>query len=78
MCGQDLFVCLPTEFRKSVCFMVLPMVFDTLRKNSPGTLVILALMSLMQDQVSGCISRGIKAVAVTREQECQEIRVRVM
>ena len=46
--------------------------FDLLYDKPDGTsivMVIAPLTSLMEDQVESCTIRGIKAVAVTREEE---------
>ena len=69
--GSDVFGCLPTGFGKSVCFMLLPKAFDVLRGEPDGTniiIVVAPLTSLIEDQVSSCISRGINAVAVTKQE----------
>ena len=60
---------------ESICFMLLPMIFDSLLKKPSGSsiiIVIAPLTSLMHDQVSNCTSRGINAVAVTREEKSRE------
>ena len=52
--------------------MLLPMLFDLLNDKPRGTTIIIVvapLTSLMQDQVKSCIDHGIKAVAVTRDEE---------
>ena len=50
--GNDVFVSLPTGSGKSVCFSILPIVFDLLR-GKPGSVVVVVspLISLMKDQV---------------------------
>ena len=73
--GKDVFVCLPTGFGKSLCFIILPEVFDTVYRKPEGSSIIIVvapLTSLMKDQVKMCIVRGIKAVAVTREEESKQ------
>ena len=70
--GQDVFGCLPTGFGKSVCFLLLPYIFDNLRSKPIGTsqiLVIAPLTSLMKDQVDSCSSRGICGISVTKEND---------
>ena len=72
MSGRDVFCCLPTGFGKSVCYILLPMMFDTLNHKDAGTssiIVISPLSSLMEDQVNVCESHHITAVAVKRENE---------
>ena len=61
--GNDVFVSLPTGNRKSVCYGILPIVFDLLR-GKPGSVVVVVspLISLMKDQVVSMKKRGINAV----------------
>lgn len=52
--GRDVFMCLPTGYGKSACFLILPTVFDLMRKRFSGhsiVIVISPLTSLMKDQV---------------------------
>ena len=66
--GRYVFSCLPTGFGKSVCFMLLPDICDSLNPGRKSmALVISPLLSLMNDQVASCSSLKIKAVAVTHE-----------
>ena len=65
--GNDIFVCLPTGYEKSLCYILLPMIFDRLNTHislSSVILVVSPLVSLMKDQVRALESRGISAVAV--------------
>jgi len=51
--GKDVFVCLPTGYGKSVCFTMLPFVFDHLRGTTDGRSIVICvspLQSLMMDQ----------------------------
>ena len=57
VCGNDVFGCLQTGFGKSVCFMLLPMIFDAVKARALGesiVIVVSSLTSLMHDQVSNC------------------------
>ena len=40
--GKDIFACLSTGFGKSACFVILPKLFDLLKKESPGHSIILS------------------------------------
>ena len=66
---KDVFSCLSTGFGKSICFVImLPDIFDSLNPGRESmTLVILPLLTLINDQVALCSSCKIKAVAVTHE-----------
>ena len=70
--GKDVFVCLPTGFGKSLCFITLPVIFDLIRAPcDPSIVVVISpLNSLMSDQVDSCKSRGLKAVCVGVNDEC--------
>ncbi len=57
LAGHDVLAVLPTGGGKSVCFQVPALASDAL------CLVVSPLISLMQDQVGGALSRGIAAAA---------------
>ena len=69
--GQDVFAWLPTGYGKSICFQLLPFMFDfklgrtTTSSQTSGTimpsivLVVSPLVSLMIDQVANLRQRGI-------------------
>ena len=61
-----MFVSLPTGSGKSLCFCVLPGVFDEIRKSPASSLVIAVspLVALMKDQVKAMTDRGASAVYV--------------
>ena len=72
--GNDVFVWLPTGFGKSLCFECLPFVFDMKLGRVTGTnrsvvLVVSPLVSLMVDQVSNLISRGVSAAIMSSRRE---------
>ena len=61
--GKDVFISLPTGSGKSLCYYILPIVFDILRNNSdPKCIVIVVspLVALMKDQVTSLKSKGVK------------------
>ena len=72
--GKDVFVCLPTGFGKSLCFITLPVIFEIIRAPcDPSIVVVISpLNSLMSDQVDSCKSRGFKAVCVGVNDESKQ------
>ena len=72
MSGQDVFVSLPTGFGKSLCFGILPRLYDlkkfgTIEKKESIVIVVSPLKALMEDHVSSFTSKGISAGAITKE-----------
>ena len=68
--GRDVFVSLPTGSGKSLCYSILPKVFDRVKKKmKPSSIVIVVspLISLMKDQVHSLATKGIRAAFVTKE-----------
>ena len=65
--GKDVFVSLPTGFGKSLCYTLLPRVFDLLRgvEKQSIALVISPLIALMEDQVTSINSLGSSAAYVS-------------
>lgn len=68
--GSDVFVFLPTGFGKSICFQVLPFLFDhkmgrVSGQNENCVIVISPLVSLMVDQVRTLRRRNIEAVVIS-------------
>ena len=74
MKGRDVFVSLPTGSGKSLCYSILPKVFDRARKKKSSSIVIVVspLIALMKDQVQSLATKGVKAVLVTKDtaKEC--------
>ena len=63
--GNDVFVCLPTWSGKSLCYTILPGVYDTLRNSTSSIVVVVSpLIVLMKDQVRAMADRGMRAVFV--------------
>ena len=61
--GNDVFCSVPTGYGKSLCYSLLPKIFDRLR-NLPGRSIVICispLIALMMDQKEKFISMGILA-----------------
>ena len=61
-----MFVSLPTGSGKSLCYCLLPSVFDALRVTEGRSIVVIVspLISLMKDQVRAMKERNMRAVYV--------------
>ena len=61
--GHDVFVCLPTGFGKSLCFALLPLVFDRLRQKDNSSILVCVspLTSLMMEQAAKFKIQGISS-----------------
>lgn len=73
--GKDVFVSLPTGYGKSLCYALLPLVFDFLRDPSGKSIVICIspLTALMMDQREKLNSWGIPAEFVGEVQQDLEV-----
>lgn len=72
--GRDVLVCLPTGSGKSICYAILPLVFDALSGRSGSMcLVVSPLTALMKDQVASFEKRGITAAFCGSEQKDSEV-----
>ena len=70
MCdGRDVFLWLPTGFGKSICYELLPFLFDfklgKVDTESSSVIVVSPLVSLMVDQVTNLRSRGVRATIMS-------------
>ena len=64
--GKDVFVWLPTGFGKSLCYEVLPFVFDyKLGRQDSLVIVVSPLISLMADQVMGLRRRSVDSAIMS-------------
>ena len=68
--GKDVFVWLPTGFGKSLCYQILPFVFDHKlgligSDRNSAVLIISPLISLMVDQVQSLRIRGAKSSIIS-------------
>ena len=60
--GNDVFVSLPTGYGKSLCYALLPSVFDKKRRLAERTsiaMIVSPLIALMKDQSSSFTEKGI-------------------
>ena len=65
--GRDVFLWLPTGFGKSICYEILPFLFDLKLASGECSIVIVVspLVSLMVDQVASLRSRGMRAAIMS-------------
>ena len=69
---QDVFICLPTGYGKSLCYALLPLVFDSLLGREKGTsivLIISPLTAIMMEQRDKYLHSGISAEFVGEMQQ---------
>ena len=68
--GKDVFVCLLTGHGKSLCYAVLPLVFDRIRGKDSASIVLYVspLVSLMIDQRRNLTARGLRCELVGEAQ----------
>lgn len=76
--GRDVFLWLPTGFGKSLCYQILPYLFDAklgrqTDSRSSVVLVISPLVSLMVDQVRSLRQRGARAAILTTSAESSRV-----
>ena len=71
--GNDVFICLPTGFGKSLCYFCLPSLFDILKKKDKWSVVVVVspLVALMTDQLDILKSKGVSAVICTNKGEAE-------
>jgi len=65
MSGRDVFVSLPTGSGKSLCYCILPVMFDTIQQFSSSIVIVVSpLIALMKDQVRAMVERNVSAVYI--------------
>ena len=66
MSGRDVFVSLPTGSGKSLCYCILPGMFDAIQQWCSSSIVIVVspLIALMKDQVRAMVERNVSAVYI--------------
>ena len=68
--GNDVFVSLPTGSGKSLCYWILPFVFDYLSEVDTSIVIVVSpLVSLVEDQVASLCKRGVKAIHINALEE---------
>ena len=68
--GKDVFVCLPTGFGKSICFQILPFLFNHKHglfggKKRSCAIIVSPFIALMVDQVRNLRKSGVQAVIIS-------------
>ena len=76
--GKDVFISLPTGYGKSICFALLPLVFDRMRGDVGAiVLCISPLTALMMEQRTKFSVRGISTEYISFQQDIETMdRVR--
>jgi superfamily II DNA helicase RecQ len=66
---RDVFVSLPTGSGKSLCYCILPLVFDKIKRKETESIAVVVspLIALMKDQVMGMTRRNVSAECVHSE-----------
>ena len=74
-----MFICLPTDFGKSLCYFCLHSLFDILRKDRWSVVVFVSpLVALMTDQVEILKSKGVSTVICTNKGESESSQMVVI
>ena len=65
MSGRDVFVSLPTGSGKSLCYCILPVMFDTIQRFSSSIVIVVSpIIALIKDQVRAMVERNVSAVYI--------------
>ena len=73
--GRDVFVSLPTGYGKSLCYILLPKLFDALRGvcGQSIILVVSPLIALMKYQVGDITKMGIRATYISDKETISSV-----
>ena len=66
--GKDVFVSLPTGYGKSLCYALLPLIFDKRRKaveRRSIVMIVSPLIAVMKDQSTKFVEKGVTAVYIS-------------
>ena len=75
---KDVFVSLPTGYGKSLCYAMLPFVFDSVLSRPPSTSIVICvspLVALMQDQKEKFAPRGLTVEYVGASDDSSHERI---
>ena len=84
--GKDVFVALPTGYGKSLCYALLPWIFNMKRglvEKTSICMIVSPLIALMKDQSTSFTSKCISAAYISdkestdRETKCKLLKVNV-
>lgn len=74
--GKDVFYGFSTGFGKSLCYKILPFVFNKkLGKEDSVVIVVSPLVSLMSDQVYSLRQRHVKAAIISSARELTQMKI---
>ena len=73
--GHDVFVSLPTGYGKSLCYILLPKLFDALRGVCGQSIILRVspLIALMKDQVGNITKMGIRATYISDKESISTV-----
>ena len=73
--GQDIFISLPTGAGKSLCYVILPLLFNTIQPGRHSIIIVVSpLKCLMQDQCTKYSEKGVKCICIN--EVVTEVKIR--